>query len=163
MSTTRNWDQEIADLDKQRKEKKKQKAFACDHTSKSPCVMLNEFNDYPVQNRSWYTETTMIHPDCGTLFEARAFTPEEVHMIYFNALSIIHQIKYLTSANTTMDKQKLDELNSMLAAQTNIMATLEPFYNEMTKNLAKQDKGNNNKNRRQKIGRIGVSASAYNN
>lgn len=161
-NSVRNWDDEIARLNSERKKLEKHKAHGCDHNTKDPVVPLASFNGYQIPNRKWYTDSTMIHPECGTMFDAKAWTPEEVHMIFFNALSVFHQIKYVIGANTSMTQDKLEELNNLLAAQENIRDTIEPFYNEMVKNMSKADNDKNRNKNNRKIGRIGISAAAYN-
>lgn len=156
-----NWDAIIASSQATVKEARKKKAIECDHNTKDPVVLLSEFNKYSIQNRSWFPENAVIHPECGTIFDSTSFTEEEVFKAFLRVKSIPHQIKYVVGSQ--MDKEKLKELNDMLAAINNIEETLTPFYNDMVKTLAKQDdKGNRNNNNRRKMGRIGITADVYN-
>lgn len=157
-----NWNDEIAEAERNLREKRRKKAKNCDHNSGEKIVELKEYNaKYPIQDRSLYPDTAVIHPDCGTIFDARQYTYKETFDAFFRAKSMIHQIKYLTNANNTMPQEKLEELNMCLDALENVESTIRPFYNEMTKNLEKSENENRQKKSRRQYGHIGIKASMY--
>ena len=70
-----NWNDEIAEAERNLREKRRKKAKNCDHNSGEKIVELKEYNaKYPIQDRSLYPDTAVIHPDCGTIFDARQYT-----------------------------------------------------------------------------------------
>lgn len=157
-----NMDAAIAAAERELKNKRREKAKHCDHNSGDKLIPLNEYNArYPIQDRSLYPDTAMVHPDCGTIFDGKQYTAKETFDTFFKAKSMIHQVKFLTNANNTMPEDKLDELNMYLEAVENVEAAIRPFYNEMVKNLEKtENNSRRNKDNRQ-YGHIGIKASMY--
>lgn len=158
----RNWDAELAEAEKLKKEARRGKALACDHNDNDPVVELAKFSQYSVPNRGWYPASAVIHPRCGTIFDATPYDPKKVFLIFYEAKSVLHQIKFLTNANANMSPDKLDALNTMLAQLEDIEVNVTPFYTDMIKALQKQENNNkNNKNNRRKTGHIGINAGVY--
>lgn len=162
MGTTKNWDEELAAAERMRKAARRGKALECDHNSGDPVEELQKFNKYTIQNKHWYPQSAVIHPSCGTIFDATPYDAKEAFLIFYRAKSLIHQIKFLTNANQTLGADKLDELNRLLSMQEDIEANIYPFYVDMIKALKKQDDGKSrNKNRQNRKGHIGINSDVY--
>lgn len=157
-----NWDAEIAATERELRNKRREKAKHCDHNTGDKLVNLNEYNaKYPIQDRSLYPETAMIHPDCGTIFDGKQYTSKETFDAFFKVKSMVHQIKFITTANSSMERDKLDELNMCLDAIENVEMTLRPFYNEMVKSLERSENNSRRNNNNRQYGHIGIKASMY--
>lgn len=128
----------------------------CDHTSGDRIIPVSDYNGV-IRNRDQYTPTTVIHPECGAIFETAVFTPQEVEKAFFTIESMCHQIKLLTGAN--MDASKKKEISNCMENLDALHNNLGPYYNSMVKALSKTD--NKQKRQERQVGGFGVTSGMF--
>lgn len=127
----------------------------CDHNHQGNVIPLNKYEG-TIRNIEDYSDTTVIHPACGAIFETMAFTPKEVEAAFFRIESMCHQIKLLTGNN--IDDAKKGEIVKCMEMLDSIHNTIGPYYNSMVKALAKGDQ-KQQKRQERNIGGIGITAN----
>lgn len=147
--------EQIRDREREVAALKRQRAIECDHNSGSGVVPITEYNGI-IRDAKKYPQTTVIHPDCGAIFDVKTFSEEEMFSALFTLESACHQIKLLTGAN--MKEKNWKDLEAIIESLAFVGNDLLPYYNSMVKAL-----GNNQQQRRsdRKVGGIGVSASLF--
>ena len=134
----------------------RQRMLECDHVGGKGIIPLDQY-DGVVRNREKYPKTTVIHPDCGTIFDAKAFSKEDMEAAIFTLSSACHQIKMMTGSN--MKEKNKENLIMIMESIEYLKTDLVPYYNSMVKALAK----NNEKPQRsgRKVGGMGISSSQF--
>lgn len=147
---------ELRESEKRVAHLKRLRNLECNHTSRGGVVLLKEYNGF-VRNAEKYPENAVIHPDCGAIFDATAFTKDQVSETFFRLESMCQQIKMLT-AESLSEKNK-EDLIKMMEYIEYLQGNLGPYYNSMVEALTK-DKAKQARSDR-KFGGIGVSANLF--
>lgn len=136
---------------------KRQRALECDHTSKGGVVPISQYKGF-IRDANKYPATTVIHPDCGAIFDSEAFTKEKVFNAVFTLESMCHQIKLLTGAN--MKDKNREDLEMQQEYIEYLNNSLVPYYNSMVDALSSSNKNQQRRSER-KIGGMGISSNLF--
>lgn len=134
---------------------RRQRTIECDHSGSS-LVPIKDYNGL-IRDAKKYPQTTVIHPECGAIFDAKAFSEEEMFLALFTLESACHQIKVMTGSNMSQDNKR--ELVSMTEHLEYIGNELLPYYNSMVKALGKTETQQRRSDR--KVGGVGISANLF--
>ena len=140
---------------------------ACDHKNRTgPCLInVHDDNNHQyIKDRAKLSADAVICKECGDIFEMTAYQADEIESAVSLLKSALNQIKVLANLN----EEEFNDIVELIAFfDEKIDGALVPYYMNMIKRLAGDDKRrrNDNSNQKGRVGNIGgnmgVSARSF--